>query len=108
MVNIAIIKQKQEEDFVSFKLFMFLQLLLEYKQLSQDEYNTVVYGSTDEKDIKLIRLGLPINLITKFKNDNQIDNIGFDENLNIQYNNQFIEYKNSLDDFVRFEIERII
>lgn len=108
LVNIAIIKQKQEEDFVSFKLFMFLQLLLDYKQLSQDEYNKVVYGSTDEKDIKLIRLGLPINLITKFKSDKQIDNIDFDENLNIQYNNQFIEYKNSLDDFVRFEIERII
>lgn len=108
LVNIAIIKQKQEEDFVSFKLFMFLQLLLEYEQLSEDEYNNIVYGSTDEKDIKLIRLGLPINLITKFKNDNQIDNIGFDENLNIQCNDQFIAYKNSLDDFVQFEIERII
>lgn len=108
LVNFAIIKQKQEEDFVSFKLFMFLQLLLEYKQVTQDEYNEIIYGSTDEKDINLIKLGLPINLITKFKNDNQIDNIKFDENLNIQCNDQFIEYKNSLDDFIQFEIEKII
>lgn len=108
LINLAIIKQKQEEDFVSFKLLMFFQLMLDYEQMTKDEYEQILYGSNNPIDIQLVKLGLPINLAAKIRNDGQIDNIYIDENGNIQCNADFITYKNSLDDFLRFQIDRII
>lgn len=108
LINLAIIKQKQEEDFVSFKLFMFFQLMLDYNQMTEMEYEQIIYGSNNKIDIQLVKQGLPINLVTKLRNDNQMDNIYLDEYKNIQCKKAFEEYKNSLDDFLRFEIDRVI
>ena len=108
LINLAIIKQKQEEDFVCFKLLMFFQLMLDYNQMTKDEYEQILYGSNNQMDIQLVKQGLPINLAAKIRNDGQIDNIYIDENGNIQCNAEFITYKNSLDDFLRFQIDRVI
>lgn len=108
LINLAIIKQKQEEDFVSFKLFMFFQLMLDYNQLTEDEYESIIYGSNDKMDIQLVKLGLPINLVSRLRNDHQVDNIYLDENNNIQCKDEFLEYKKTLDDFLRFEIDRVL
>ena len=108
LINLAIIKQKQEEDFVSFKLLMFFQLMLDYDLMTKEEYEQILYGSNNQMDIRLVKQGLPINLAAKIRNDGQIDNIYIDENGNIQCNEEFITYKNSLDDFLRFQIDRII
>lgn len=108
LINLAIIKQKQEDDFVSFKLFMFFQLMLDYEQLSESEYEQIIYGSTNKRDIQLVKQGMPINLVERLKNDNQLDNIFFDENKNIQCKPAFKEYKDSLDDFLKFEIDRVL
>lgn len=106
LVNLAIIRQKQEEDFASFKLLMFFQLMFDYNQMTKDEYEQMVYGTNDPMEIQLIRQGLPINLVKKFREDNQIDNIYVDEYGNIQCNENFNDYKETLDDLLRFEIDR--
>ena len=106
LVNLAIIRQKQEEDFASFKLLMFFQLMFDYNQMTKDEYEQMVYGTNDPMEIQLIRQGLPINLVKKFREDNQIDNIYVDEYGNIQCNETFNDYKETLDDLLRFEIDR--
>lgn len=106
LVNLAIIRQKQEEDFVSFKLLMFFQLMFDYNQMTKDEYEQMVYGTNDPMEVQLIRQGLPINLVKKFREDNQIDNIYVDEYGNIQSNDAFKVYKETLDDLLRFEIDR--
>lgn len=108
LINLAIIKQKQEEDFVSFKLFMFFQLMLDYGQMTDEEYEQIIYGSNDKMDIQLVKQGLPINLVTKLRSDNQINNLFLDENKNIQCKEDFRKYKETLDDFLQFEIDRVI
>jgi hypothetical protein len=108
LVNLAIIRQKQEEDFVSFKLLMFFQLMLDYNQITKDEYEQIIYGTNDPIEIQLIRQGLPINVVKKLREDNQIDNIYVDEYGNIQCNEDFNKYKETLDDLLKFEIDRII
>lgn len=108
LINLAIVKQKQEEDFVSFKLFMFFQLMLDYDQMTEKEYEKIVYGTNNKMDILLVKQGLPINLVTKLRNDNQIDNIYLDKNKNIQCKTAFLKYKETLDDFLQFEINRIL
>ena len=108
IVNFIILKQCIEDDFVSFKLFMFFQLMLDYRIINLDEYNQVVYGSNDTKFIQLVKLGLPINIVHKLMTDKQIDNIYTDKNGNIQCKNEFHQYKEKLDDLIKFEIDRVI
>ena len=66
LANIAIVKQKIEEDFVSFKLRMFFQLMLDYSILNEDEYYEILYGTTDRKKIYLVKTsdGVHYDLVT--------------------------------------------
>lgn len=108
LVNIAIVKQKMEEDFVSFKLRMFFQLMLDYSILSNDEYNEIIYGTTDSKKVYLVKTGLTINLINRLEIDDQLKNISFDANGNIVTNDLFNAYLEGADDFYRFELSRLL
>lgn len=108
LVNIAIVKQKVEEDFVSFKLRMFFQLMLDYFILSEDEYYEIIYGTTDRKKIHLVKTGLTINLINRLENDDQLKNIIIDKNGNLVTNHKFDTYLKDADDFYRFELNRIL
>ena len=108
LVNIAIIKQKIEEDFVSFKLRMFFQLMFDYSILNQDEYYQVLYGTTNQKKISLVRTGLTINLINRLEKDDQLKNINLDNNGHLITNAQFETYRDSVDDFYRFELSRFL
>ena len=82
--------------------------MLDYNQMREDEYERIIYGSNAKMDIQLVKQGLPINLVSRLRNDHQIENIYLDENNNIQCKEEFLEYKKTLDDFLRFEIDRII
>ena len=108
LANIAIVKQKIEEDFVSFKLRMFFQLMLDYSILSEDEYYEILYGTTDRKKIYLVKTGLTINLINRLEKDNQLQNIAFDRNGNLVTNALFDAYLKGADDFYRFELSRFL
>ena len=108
LANIAIVKQKMEEDFVSFKLRMFFQLMLDYSILSDDEYYEILYGTTDRKKIYLVKTGLTINLINRLEKDDQLKNITFDKNGNLVTNDQFDAYLRRADDFYRFELSRFL
>lgn len=108
LANIAIVKQKIEEDFASFKLRMFFQLMLDYSILSEDEYYEILYGTTDRKKIYLVKTGLTINLINRLEKDNQLQNITFDRNGNLVTNALFDAYLKGADDFYRFELSRFL
>ena len=108
LVNIAIIKQKIEEDFTSFKLRMFFQLMFEYEIISEPEYCEIMYGTTDRKKIELMKMGLSMSLIGRLQEDEQIDNIGFDTYGNVYTEPQFEKYRDSADDFYRFELDRYL
>lgn len=108
LVNIAIVKQKMEEDFVSFKLRMFFQLMLDYSILNDNEYYEILYGTTDMQKIYLVKTGLTINLINRLEKDDQLKNITFDKNGNLVTNELFDTYLNGADDFYRFELSRFL
>ena len=97
-----------EEDFVSFKLRMFFQLMLDYSILSDDEYYEILYGTTDRKKIYLVKTGLTINLINRLEKDDQLKNITFDSNGNLVSNELFNNYLDSTDDFYKFELSRFL
>ncbi len=108
LANIAIIKQKIEDDFVSYKIRMFIQLMYDYQVLSKEEYYSILYGTTNPKKIFLVKTGLTINLINRLEKDRQLDNILFDANGNIITNESFEKYKTTIDDYYRFELNKYL
>ena len=108
LINLSIIKLKLENDFVSYKINKFIIMLYDYDLISEDEFNTYIYGTIDKKKIELYKIGLSGNLINKLETDNQLKNISFDKYGNIITNEEFEEFKKSADDFYKFEIDRLL
>jgi hypothetical protein len=108
LVNLAVVKLKMEDDFVSFKINKFIVMLFDYNLISADEYNRYIYGTTDEKKIRLTKYGLSVNMISRLQVDGQIDNLEFDEFNNLRATLKFKEFLLTVNDFYRFEIMRYI
>lgn len=106
LVNLAIVKLKLENDFVNYTMIKFFQLMLDYEIISTQYYNDLVYGSNNETKLNLLKQGLTINVINKLDSDKQINNIMIDENNIASGNKSFEEYRETLDDFFRFEIDK--
>lgn len=108
LVNLAVVKLKMEEDFVSFKLNKLIVMLFDYGLIDTDDYNLYIYGTTDEKKISMTKYGLNISLISRLAEDNQLKNLSFDKYNNLKANIEFTEFIKTVDDFYRFEVNRFL
>lgn len=108
LVNLALVKLKMEDDFVSFKINKFIVMLFDYGLITTDEYNRYVYGTTDERKIRLTKYGLSIGMISRLEEDEQLNNLEFDEFNNLRAKPAFEEFLRTVNDFYRFEIRRYI
>jgi hypothetical protein len=108
LINLAIVKLKMEDDFISFKLNKFIVMLFDFKLISTDDYNLYIYGTTNKNKIDLTKYGLSINLISRLESDNQLKNIYFDANNNLSGNSEFKIFIDDVDDFYKFEINRYL
>lgn len=61
-INLAILKIKEEQDFVEYKLMKFIEVLNDLGLLERDFYDRVKYGSSDKKVICLLKNGISIEL----------------------------------------------
>ena len=108
MVNIAVVKQKIEDDFVNNKLQKFFQLMYDYNLLTLDEYNEIVYGTNDKEKLYLIKMGLTINIINDLESAGQLTNVKVDVNGNLYTEKDFEDYRKNLDDYLKFELSRLL
>lgn len=108
LINLAIVKLKMEDDFVSFKLNKAIVMMYDFNLITQDAYNTYIYGTTDQNKIDLTKIGLSVSLITRLEKDQQLQNIYFDSFNNLKYRPAFENYKSQANDFYRFEINRFL
>ncbi|MGB9992259.1 DEAD/DEAH box helicase [Massilia sp. SM-13] len=58
LINLAIVRIKEEQDFIDNKLIKFLEILNDLSLVSADLYNKVKYGTTNSDQIILIQCGL--------------------------------------------------
>lgn len=109
-VNIAIAKEKVEEDFISFKLSKFISLLLDLNIVPKEEYNKSVYGTNNEVEISLAKFGFTPNLIRLIREHKQLDNIEFDKigNIEIKNKDNFDLFLQTLNELDRFQIQKLI
>jgi superfamily II DNA or RNA helicase len=108
LINLAIVKLKIEDDFISFQLNKFITMMYDYNLIREEEYNMYIYGTTNKNKSSLRKIGLSGSLISRLEEAGQLDNIKIDEFNNIVVNEQFEKYKNSVDDFYRFEISKFL
>ncbi len=108
ILNLAVAKIKIEDDFISFKINSFVNVLFKVELINEDEYNEFVYGTTDRKKLQLIKRGLSISIVNRLSDENQIENIEVDKNNNISANKDLKLYINKLDDYEKFEIEKYL
>jgi len=108
LINLAIVKLKMEDDFISFDLNKFIVMMFDFQIITEDEYNKYIYGTTEKHKIDLTKYGLSLNLISRLEKDGQLNNISFDEFNNLVGNSDFDIFINSINDFYRFEISRYL
>lgn len=106
LVNIAIIKIKNETDFISFTFSNFVNVLHQIGVVSESEYNNFMYGTEVRENIEYIKIGLSIPLISLLKNNDQIKNLNI-QNGRLSYTRDFLIFYKNLDALKKFEISRL-
>jgi hypothetical protein len=108
LVNLAIVKLKLEDDFVAYKLNKFIVMMYDFELISVSEYHEYVYGTIDQTKIGLSKIGLSVSLMSRLERDGQLDNLVVDQFNNLRSTPEFDRFKDQINDFYRFEIERFI
>jgi len=61
-INLAILKIKEEQDFIEFNLLKYIDILAELELINLTFYEQIKYGSSDTKIITLLKNGFSIEL----------------------------------------------
>ncbi|WP_298117124.1 DEAD/DEAH box helicase [Flavobacterium sp.] len=108
LINLAIVKLKIEEDFVSFKLNKLIIFLYDFDIISEEYYLLYIYGTTEKKLIDLVRFGLSINLIKQINEDGEMKNLYLDKNGNLNAKKEFNNYLENQSELFKFEIRKYL
>lgn len=108
LANIALVKIKLEEDFVSFKLKKLITFLYDFELITKRAYFLAVYGTDDENVINLTRIGLGPSITRVLKENDQIQNISFDQNGNLISNEVFRTFLANQSELFKFEINKYV
>lgn len=106
-INLAVIKSKLEDDFISYKLAKLVKTLLDLDLISKSVYNKFLYNTDDEAIIYLINAGLSNQLITFIKENNLFDDFKFSETGFI-VSDKFKTILENEDDFIKYEINKLL
>lgn len=106
-INLAVIKSKLEDDFISYKLAKLVKTLLDLNLISKSVYNKFLYNTDDESIINLINAGLNNQLITFIKENNLFNDFKFSETGFI-VSDRFKTILENQDDFIKYEISKLL
>lgn len=106
LINLAIVKLELENHFIRYKLNKFIVMLHDFDLISNEMYNEYIYGTTDKNKIELARYGLSMSLISRLDKLNQLQNLRLNKFNNLEANEEFFKFTESVDDFFRYEILR--
>lgn len=81
LINLAIVKIKEEQDFLEHTIIKFIEVLNDMNLLEKNFYNKIKYGTDNEKIIFLMKHGLSYYLSKELINN-------FNKYLNINFSNE--------------------
>lgn len=62
LINLAIVRIKEEQDFIDNDLMRFVEVLNDCELVSEELYLQLKYGTTNQEEIVLVRNGISLNL----------------------------------------------
>ena len=81
MINLAIIKVKEDLDYLDFYIIRYIEVLKKINRLDDETYNLVKYGTTDVIQIYFIKYGLSKDLakliVSKYREYISIENLEY-------------------------------
>ncbi|MGB7527148.1 DEAD/DEAH box helicase [Sphingobacterium cellulitidis] len=72
-VNLAILKIKEEQDFVEFNLLKYIEIINDLNLIEPDFYDRIKYGTSDKKIISLLKNGFSLELAKCITQKNYIN-----------------------------------
>lgn len=100
IINLAIVRVKEENDYIDYYLFKYIDLLYKVKLIDKQEYNLIHYGTNDESQIFFQRDGLSRELSKLLAQDYfeyivNVDNIYLIDKkiLNVFDENEILKYE---------------
>jgi len=91
-INLAIVRIKEEQDFVDYSLMKFIEILNDLGMMDKDFYEKLKYCSSDKKIITLMKNGFSLELAKCIVEDNYSDLITIDtSNDQIKINEAIIQ-----------------
>lgn len=108
LVNLALVKIKIENDFVSYTLNECVKFLYLGEVLTKDTFEKFVYGSSNRIGSKLAQLGIGGALINKIDRDGMIAEVKVNEWGRIEMSERFSSYLKNQDDLFQFEIGKYL
>lgn len=108
LINLLIVKTKVEQDFIGFQYNRAVDFLHDNHYIDDEKYNIEIYGTTDEIKIRLLNLGIPINLLNILSDNEQIQNVYVNGYGNLMGNRQLERFYNEQDDYTKYEMAKYI
>ena len=108
LVGLAIAKINNEEKLLDYTVARFVELMHNHELIDEETYLRFTYGTTDLRVIKLLRAGLTMPLINTLIADGQLGNVLMDKYGNLSASDALRHYRNNSDDFIGFEIEKLL
>ncbi|KXT80414.1 DEAD/DEAH box helicase [Streptococcus oralis] len=106
LYNTAIIKLQLDEEFVSYELMLLISTLKEFGIISQSQFDYFFYGTIEEHEIDILRLGISRTTYHALKESNQTENIVFDKFGNPRANQTLKDYIQTKKGIEKFELEQ--
>ena len=108
LINLLIVKTKVEQDFIGFQYNRAVDFLHDNHYIDDEKYNIEVYGTTNEMKIRLLSLGIPINLLNMLSDNEQIQNVYVNSYGNLMGNRQLERFYTEQDDYTKYEMTKYI
>lgn len=106
-INLAVIKVKIEDDFISYKVGKFVKTLFDLELINESDYNMFTYGTNDVNKLMFIKMGIS-PMIMNFIEGNDLKNDFSIKDGEIVVTERFCKILQKQDDFIKFEIEKFI
>lgn len=107
-INIAILRIKEEQDFIDFNLIPYVEILNDLGLIESSFYDKIKYGTSDTKMIKLLKEGFSIELAKVIKTGLYDHYVNFENDLIVNGNIIQAMEKNDENEILKFEIQYYI
>lgn len=107
-VNIAILRIKEEQDFIDFNLMPYVEILNDLELIESSFYDRIKYGTSDTQMIKLLKEGFSIELAKVIKSGLYNEYINLENDLRVNSNIIQAMEENNENEILKFEVQYYI